>query len=91
MKSKVKPTWNLFNRSDYKYSSSGKYNKHILKRVPEEDYISTENDIVKEIEIRSLADSTTNDQLDMIYKAKNSKGGSGVIKDTLGGLVKPFP
>lgn len=90
MKTKVKPTWNLFNRSDYKYSK-GKYNKHILKRTPEQDYISTENDIVKEIQRRSLADDTTNDQLDMIYKAKNSKGGSAVIKDTLGGLEKPFP
>lgn len=39
-KDEVKPSWNLYNRSDYKFSESGKYNKNILKRVPEVDYIS---------------------------------------------------
>ena len=36
----VPETWNLFNRSNFKLNSKGKFKSHILKKKPEIDYLS---------------------------------------------------
>lgn len=87
----IQPSIDLFNRPDYKFNRKNKYSNSVLKRVPDQDYISSNNEISKLVSQEILKDRKNVNKIDIIYKQSLGAGGSEVIKTSLAGMIKGFP
>lgn len=56
---RLEETWDLYNRPLYECNKKGKYKSNILKRQPEQDYISEDNIILKNIEKKILKETNS--------------------------------